>query len=1022
MNRRFFVKQFTKSLSLTSLAIAMVLFMPIPVHADVEDFIDKFAANNIMFYNPDECKDGATQSSGSITIDRSSLPEETIKKLENAGVENLAQQNLAAYKKGAEALNIPWQMLAALHFREAGMNPSRSMSNGAGLGTGRNVDGLVVGNTLEEDAVKAARHFVEMAKSVYGIELSANSSPEDVAQAFLAYNRGAMYKNAGATYDQSPYVMNGVDESHMNMHWIHADSYSGSRKLNNIEGSLDQNPGAMAVYAYLGGNAGGNATTTNSAKANQGSNVTIIGDDVAQSALSSLQSKFGQADIHVNSGMHMLASTENDNSVESVIKQLSAAGQLRDVLVISAGNNDPNGFTDADLSARILANAPDVQKIIFVENYDANNPDLFNSNNQAYTALANSNSRVDVAKWKNSAQNNPGYLSGITPTADGANELASVIADAVGADMYGKSDAKICECSTNTGSVEGGLDLGQADELARQYRSDTHSGEYNKVIRINNCVNATAFFVQTFTSIGKVGRKWGNGVETAHRLAKDFNLPEGNEPKPFSIFSVSAGGFGHTGVVLAVNGDDIVTLEAHYSKDVSAAKIYHHSKSYFKNSVYGTAFTYLDSVVDAGKVSSALGGTAIKTSTQEKVTVDAKWNNGWVSNGLSGYVKESAIEAEQTGKIKLASTDYNESFATKNSQGNTGANKITIFSTETAGANGGLANYGTDGARPPHFTVDIKNKRIYQHLPISKPATSLVAHNNTAGIQIAVIGYSSSSSPGFSEDWNLQNSSSFGDAEWAYLATLMTAISDATGIEMNSSVEWDTPSRLNATDFARYNGVLGAMHVPDNATNGPGNIWAMLSKSLGAMANSAECGNSYDSSDFPWYDQGDKRWRSSPFGSGTVGEAGCGPTSFAMMATALLRKTILPDETAKYAGEHGVYIPHAGSSWTVTKVLADRYGLEYKDVGGSSSDAETIATVSKLLREGWMIHTSGAGSAPFTKNGHYIGIRGITADGKWLIADSNGQKGKANTAKEWEPQEILNAGMRKENIKAIRRK
>ena len=76
-----------------------------------------------------------------------------------------------------------------------------------------------------------------------------------------------------------------------------------------------------------------------------------------------------------------------------------------------------------------------------------------------------------------------------------------------------------------------------------------------------------------------------------------------------------------------------------------------------------------------------------------------------------------------------------------------------------------------------------------------------------------------------------------------------------------------------------------------------------------------------------------------------------------------------------------------------------------------------------------MVHTSGSGSDPFTSGGHYIGIRGITSEGKWLLADSNGtspggyqQNGKKNTLeKEWDPKDVVDAGLRLGNIKAIKK-
>src|SRR5690606_10392586 len=65
--------------------------------------------------------------------------------------------------------------------------------------------------------IEVARHLKAMAQSVYGIELTPESSDEDYARAALAYNRGFMYQRAGADYPQSPYVMNDLNAEHDDM-------------------------------------------------------------------------------------------------------------------------------------------------------------------------------------------------------------------------------------------------------------------------------------------------------------------------------------------------------------------------------------------------------------------------------------------------------------------------------------------------------------------------------------------------------------------------------------------------------------------------------------------------------------------------------------------------------------------------------------------------------------------------------------------------------------------------------------
>ena len=189
---------------------------------------------------------------GSVTLD-GTLPEETIKKMESEGIMQKAEAMKSIYMYGAQQTNIPWQMLAALHYREGNMQPGTSIFNGQKLGNYRNVDGIMLSSDPNVDAVNAAKHFISNAKTVYNVDVVTTRTAEAIGQAYLAYNRGAMYKNWGTPWTESPYVMNMFDASHMNMKWTDADSYvrPGGQRLNGLTGKTETRPGAMAVLKYL---------------------------------------------------------------------------------------------------------------------------------------------------------------------------------------------------------------------------------------------------------------------------------------------------------------------------------------------------------------------------------------------------------------------------------------------------------------------------------------------------------------------------------------------------------------------------------------------------------------------------------------------------------------------------------------------------------------------------------------------------------------------------------------------------
>jgi hypothetical protein len=133
---------------------------------------------------------------------------------------------------------------------------------------------------------------------------------------------------------------------------------------------------------------------------------------------------------------------------------------------------------------------------------------------------------------------------------------------------------------------------------------------------------------------------------------------------------------------------------------------------------------------------------------------------------------------------------------------------------------------------------------------------------------------------------------------------------------------------------------------------------------------------------FPIYIQTDPRWTNAPYGSSQVGPSGCGPSAMAMIITALTGQPVTPDQTAKKAGDDGMYISGEGSSHDVAPDLAKHYGLKATRIKFD------VTSISNAIKSGSYVILSGKGALPFTKGGHYIMIRGVTADGKWKIGDS----------------------------------
>jgi len=131
---------------------------------------------------------------------------------------------------------------------------------------------------------------------------------------------------------------------------------------------------------------------------------------------------------------------------------------------------------------------------------------------------------------------------------------------------------------------------------------------------------------------------------------------------------------------------------------------------------------------------------------------------------------------------------------------------------------------------------------------------------------------------------------------------------------------------------------------------------------------------------FTYYCQGDYK---QDYGYGkTIAQAGCGPTSLAMVLTYYTGESITPVETAKYAQENGFRLKNNGTSPKLFPSMCSKYGIS------CTSQKPTAENITTALKEGKTI-IAHMGPGTFTKGGHYIVLKGITSDGKVLVADPN---------------------------------
>lgn len=138
----------------------------------------------------------------------------------------------------------------------------------------------------------------------------------------------------------------------------------------------------------------------------------------------------------------------------------------------------------------------------------------------------------------------------------------------------------------------------------------------------------------------------------------------------------------------------------------------------------------------------------------------------------------------------------------------------------------------------------------------------------------------------------------------------------------------------------------------------------------------------YSRDTVPLFLQWDPMWGYEPYGSGCIGQTGCGPTCLAMAGYYLTGDDRFnPKSMADFAAENHYYAPGYGSSWTLISEGAGKLGLTAKElplVKGKLVDA---------LEAGHPVILA-LGKGDFTSSGHYIVLSGWE-NGAFRVNDPN---------------------------------
>lgn len=228
---------------------------------------------------------------------------------------------------------------------------------------------------------------------------------------------------------------------------------------------------------------------------------------------------------------------------------------------------------------------------------------------------------------------------------------------------------------------------------------------------------------------------------------------------------------------------------------------------------------------------------------------------------------------------------------------------------------------------------------------------------------------------------------------YAYASRLSEVIADGV-IDVGDNSSFSDLIELFDGDYEAINAVLSALGIRTRLSASPtGNIDPTQYGEYIDYHGDRYCifrqyGNGKD---VYWWSQ--NQYDHAYYGAATIHAAGCGPTSLAIVYTTLTGDIKTPVDTARYCAEHGYIANPNNANYTCgTASIFDRGAVELGltiDYRGNGRNA--IYEALPYLERGDMVvcqvGKGNIGSPIFNGSGHFLVVRGVTADGKILLAD-----------------------------------
>lgn len=207
-------------------------------------------------------------------------------------------------------------------------------------------------------------------------------------------------------------------------------------------------------------------------------------------------------------------------------------------------------------------------------------------------------------------------------------------------------------------------------------------------------------------------------------------------------------------------------------------------------------------------------------------------------------------------------------------------------------------------------------------------------------------------------------------------------ISDMTPTELMDKLGMDEQQRMWAEVI--YNTICDAEYSAPNGS---------MDNTAGMDFSDVVFTGRGNSKDVVYFSQYDSRWGGLMYGlTNTIAGAGCGPTSLAICVSTLTDTVVTPPEVCDWSVKTGHRCEGSGSYHSLIPDGAAHYNVPCRGIGQSGTE------LVKALQDGKLVIAI-MSAGHFTRGGHFIVLRGITDDGKILVADCASYE---RSQKEWD--------------------